>query len=365
MDRFLKRRNRLRKRLRQLGVDAILVTNETNVTYLTGFTGDDSFLLVDQSTDLLLSDPRYDVQIQQQCVGLTSQMRLPSELLINVACQTMTKLGYSSVAIESNSVSVAMYDQLSSSLNATLVKTAGEVEELRVIKDAEEIRLLRHAVDVAERVFQSIRATMTASQTELDIAFEIERLIRQLGGSGCSFSPIVAAGARSALPHATPTQARIGESSLVLIDWGATFGGYRSDLTRVLLTSKIPAKIAKAYDAVLAAQTAAIAEMRPGVMVSHIDAIARDVIDSAGMGPRFNHGLGHGIGLEIHEGPRLGKNHDRPLEAGMVVTVGPGVYYPGTGGIRIEDDVLITQAGAEVLSSLPRDQASNRVELLT
>jgi Xaa-Pro aminopeptidase len=150
----------------------------------------------------------------------------------------------------------------------------------------------------------------------------------------------------------------------VLIDWGATIDGYRSDLTRVLLTSRIPAKFAKIYETVLAAQTAAIDAMKPGVMVSEVDRAARLVVERAGMGPRFNHGLGHGIGLDIHEAPRLGKNFDRPLEAGMVVTVEPGVYYPGWGGIRIEDDVLITSEGCQVLSSLTRDMLENQVDLL-
>ncbi len=171
-------------------------------------------------------------------------------------------------------------------------------------------------------------------------------------------------GRERALAHATPGNSQIGSAAFVLIDWGATLEGYRSDLTRVLLTSKIPPKFVRVYETVLAAQTAAIAAMRPGVMVSEIDRVAREVVADAGMGKRFNHGLGHGIGLDIHEAPRLGKNHDRPLQAGMVVTVEPGVYYPGWGGVRIEDDILITPTGCEILSSLPRDLEGNRVSLL-
>ncbi len=156
----------------------------------------------------------------------------------------------------------------------------------------------------------------------------------------------------------------IASSPFVLIDWGATVTGYRSDLTRVLVTGKLPPKFGKMYETVLAAQQAAIEAMRPGIMVSQVDSIARAVIEKQGMGKNFNHGLGHGIGLDIHEAPRLGKNQDRPLEAGMVVTVEPGVYFSGFGGVRIEDDILITRDGHEVLSSLPRSLEENRVELL-
>lgn len=360
---FQKRRNRLRKWLSRSGCDAMLVTNETNVRYLTGFTGDDSYLLVDQQTDLLLSDPRYEEQIESECPKLATRIRAPSELLLDFCCQHLQGLGYAELAIEAASVSVTMFDKLSS-CTGELFKGHGEVEALRVIKEPGEIATLRRAVDLAERVFTSIRAQLSPDQTELDIANEIERLTRALGGSGCSFDPIVAVGPRAALPHARPGKTKISEAPFVLIDWGATLEGYRSDLTRVLMTSKIPAKFVKAYEAVLAAQTAAIAAMKPGVMVSEIDRIARAEIRNAGMAKRFNHGLGHGIGLDIHEAPRIGKAHDVPLAAGMVVTVEPGVYFPGFGGVRIEDDVLITDSGCELLSTLPRERTANQVELL-
>lgn len=365
MSNYAQRRKRLRELLQRSAAEAMLVTNVINVRYLSGFTGDDSYLIVSRDGEVLLSDPRYEEQIGEECPGLAMFIRKPSELIMEFTCKHLSQMRLSSLVVESQSLSVAAFDRLRKHAGVgELRKQGARVETLREIKDAGEIALLKRAIAIAERVFVSIRAQLTSRQTERDIANEIDRQIRLLGGSGCSFSPIVAVGPRAALPHATPGESRIGSSSFVLIDWGATVGGYRSDLTRVLMTSKIPAKFSRVYDAVLAAQTAAIAAMKPGVMVSEIDHLAREVISGAGMGKRFNHGLGHGIGLEIHEAPRLGKKLDRPLEPGMVLTVEPGVYYPGWGGVRIEDDILITPEGCEVLSSLPREMETNRVELL-
>lgn len=358
---YQRRRNKLRKLLRQS--DAMLVTNETNVTYLSGFTGDSSYLLVTKESDLLLSDPRYEEQIAEECSELLVFIRKPSQLLMPVTCQQIKRLGVGSVAVEGASLTLDMYDTLRDQLGSVVIhKGCGEVEGLRTIKDRDEIRLITQAVAIAERTFTSVRSQLMPAQTEREIAFEIERVIRVLGGEECAFDPIVAVGPRSALPHATPGPSRIGDSSFVLIDWGARVAGYRSDLTRVLLTSKIPAKIARSYEAVLAAQTAVIEAIQPGIKGSELDRIARDQL--AGLSSRFTHGLGHGIGLDIHEAPRLGKNFDQPLQAGMVITVEPGVYFPGLGGIRIEDDVLVTQSGSQVLSSLPKGLETAQVELL-
>jgi Xaa-Pro aminopeptidase len=365
MPNYFKRRDRLRGLIKNDGSDAMLVTNVKNVRYLTGFTGDDSFLIVSREGDLILSDPRYEEQIAEECSGIPTVIREPGELILNVTAREISKVGFGNLILESSTMTLAAFEQLSRQAKVgEFRKGSVQVESLRQIKDKDEIELLRTAVDIAERVFISVRAQLTGKQTELMIANEIDRQVRLLGGSGCSFAPIVAVGPRAALPHANPGESQIDSSPFVLIDWGATFGGYRSDLTRVLLTGRIPAKFAKVYETVLAAQTAAIAAMKPGEMVSEIDRVARDVVAKAGMGKRFNHGLGHGIGLDIHESPRLGKNQDISLQPGMVVTVEPGVYYPGWGGVRIEDDILITDDGCEVLSSLARDIEGNRVRLL-
>lgn len=386
---YLKRRREVRKLLDD--ADAMLITNETNVRYLTGFTGDSSYLIVTRGGDqaaLLISDPRYEEQIGEQCPGLSTFIRKPSEQLLEVTSHQIRKLDIGKLKFEGAAMTVDMHDQLREDSPVEWIKGSGEVERLREIKDAGEVKKLKKAVEIAQHALLSMREQMRGQQSEHNFAYELEHTIRKIGGEGCSFKPIVAAGPRSALPHAEPGDGQLGEHGFVLVDWGAIYDGYRSDLTRVLLTSRIPAKILKAYETVLAAQTAAIRAMKPGVSVAEVDQAAREVIAQAGMSKRFNHGLGHGIGLNIHEAPRLGQASKRllpkqqrlasgklssadnrsvpprTLQPGMVVTVEPGVYYPGLGGIRIEDDVLITRDGAELLSSLPRGIEENSVTLL-
>lgn len=361
---YSKRRAQLRRLLGD--ADGMLVTNETNVRYLTGFTGDSTYLMVTKGSDgaLLISDPRYEEQIEHQCPDVQAAIRKPSELLVPFACKQLKKLKLGKVLFEQASVSVATHEQLSEHTSVQWHGAEPLVEQLRSIKDAGEVATIRRAVEIAERAMVSMQAQLQSGQTELQFAHELEHTMRRLGAEGCSFDPIVAVGPQSALPHAQPGGRRMDADSFVLFDWGATVDGYRSDLTRVVATSRIPAKISRAFAAVLAAQQAAIDALKPGILGSEVDAIVRDVLSEHGVEKRFNHGLGHGIGLDIHESPRMGKNFAQPLQAGMVVTVEPGVYFPGIGGIRIEDDVLITQDGAEVLSSLPRSLEENHVSLL-
>jgi Xaa-Pro aminopeptidase len=236
-----------------------------------------------------------------------------------------------------------------------LVPTSGWVEELRIIKDKEEIDRTRRACEQARRAFEVVRAKLTPEMTELQIAAELEYQARQFGAKGLSFEPIVAVGPRAALPHARPTSRRIGESDFTLIDWGANEGLYMSDLTRMVPTAKISPKLRKLYGVVLKSQLAGIEAIRPGVTCEEVDRAARSVIEKAGYGKQFGHGLGHGVGVEIHEAPRLAQGQTRELKPGMIITVEPGIYFPGWGGIRIEDDILVTRTGHEVLTSVPKD----------
>ena len=348
---------KLRSRIARLDADGLLVTNFTNVTYLTRFTGDDSFLLVTADDVVILSDPRYTTQLAEECPELTAKIRQPGRSLLAATVAQIKKCKVSRLLVEGDSMTAAMFQKLQEAAPCRLELTAGLVEALREIKDAAEITALRSAIDQAERAFRVIRVGIRPSQTEREVAHLLEHQIRLFGGAGCSFPPIVAVGDRSALPHASPTSRAIGESPFLLIDWGACEGLYRSDLTRMLVRDKIPAKFAKVYSVVHRAQRAAIEAIRPGETMHNVDAVARGVIDDAGYGKRFGHGLGHGIGLDIHEGPRLGVNQSAELKAGMVVTVEPGIYLPGWGGIRIEDDVLVTRTGHEVLTSLGSDLA--------
>lgn len=358
-DRYAARRQKLIHGLKSSGADALLATNFTNVTYLTGFTGDDSYLYVGKDAAVLISDGRYTTQIELECPGLEVVIRSQKVLVLAAAVHVIQKAKPRKLGFESTNLTVVDYDKLKSELKSVeLVPVAGAVEELRLIKDAEEIAELRRAVRQAEKGFEVLKASLRGELTELEVAHDLEHAMRRFGAKGASFPPIVAVGERSALPHARPTEVRIEESDFVLVDWGATgAGGYKSDLTRVLVTGKISPKLEKMYGVVLKSQLAGIAAIRPGVRCCDVDAAARKVVEDAGFGNHFNHGLGHGIGLDIHEGPRLNAITETELKPGMVVTVEPGVYFPKFGGVRIEDDVLVTRSGCEVLTSVPKEFA--------
>lgn len=367
---YATRRGQLRDELGEC--DSLLVTSENNVRYLTGFTGDSSYLLISSSGDqdaLLISDPRYQEQIQRQCPGLATHIRAPSEVLDVVTAEQINARKLSRMGFESQHVTYDLYQRLKEACSCELRPTSQAVESLRAIKDESEISLLERAVEIAQNAFVDMKSELRAEDCERELAFSIESRIRTLGGEGCSFHPIVAVGANAALPHAEPGGNQILESPLLLVDWGATVQGYRSDLTRLIFSGPTTGpgmtEIEDAYGAVLESQLAAIDMLGPGVKGSEVDAVVRDVLRRHGIEERFNHGLGHGIGLDIHESPRMGKNFPQPLVSGMVITVEPGVYFPGLGGIRIEDDVLVTDSGCRVLSSLPKDLDSSRISLET
>jgi Xaa-Pro aminopeptidase len=355
MDRFAERRDRLRQALKKAKVDALLVTNYTNVTYLTGFTGDDSYLLVTPKNQIVISDARYTTQLEEECRGLETHIRPPGQGMLPAVEKLAKQAKLSRVGIEGDSMTVGFRERMAAKLgHIELVTTSGVVEELRMCKDKEEVAEIRRAVDYAQQAFTTVRKLLHPEQTEKEVADSLEHQMRREGGTGASFPSIVAVGDRAALPHYRPGQRRISEAPFVLIDWGAVGRGYVSDLTRVLVTGKIPPKLERIYGVVLNAQERAIDAIKPGMTCDQIDAVARKVIDKAGFGRRFGHGLGHGIGLEIHEAPRLTKGCEVKLKPGMVVTVEPGIYVPGFGGVRIEDDVLVTRSGGEVLTSLPK-----------
>ncbi len=363
MSRFVARRKKLRRLLKRETLPALLVTNFTNVQYLTGFAGGDSFLLLTDKDEVLISDTRYETELKETCADLTLVIRGPAKTTVQAAAEVAVKAKASALGIEAASMTVAMRDSLQPSLpKAELVATNGLVEELRAIKDKDEIAAIRTAVDLAEKVFNRFKAGYRGDWTERTVAADMEHEIRLRGGLGCAFEPIVGVGDHGALPHATLTDRRLDAANTILVDWGAREAdGYRSDLTRILNVGKIPANVEKAYTVVLKAQLAAIEKIKPGVTFADVDAAARGVIEKAGLGKRFSHALGHGIGLDVHEFPRLGPKQDKQLQAGMVVTVEPGVYFPGKFGIRIEDDVLVTKDGFEVLTSVPKELSDTLV----
>lgn len=356
-DRLATRRQKLVKSIRKAGIFALLVTNPKNVTYLTGFTGDDSYLIIGPNLLQIYSDSRFETQLQNECPSIAAQVRTSRTTMVEFLVQEIPKFKLSAVGIEASSMTVALRDSLAEKLAPIeLVSQPGLVEELRQIKDSSEIDELRLAVKQAEQGYSLMKSLLVAEMTERQAAHELEHGMRRFGALKAAFEPIIAVGDRSALPHYRAGLRRFDESPFVLCDWGAVSpGGYHSDLTRVWATGKVPPKLLRIYGVVLKAQQAAIAAIRPGVKCHDVDAVARKIIDQAGYSKYFGHGLGHGIGLDIHEGPRLSPISKDELTPGMVVTVEPGIYLPGIGGVRIEDDVLVTRDGYEVLTSVSRE----------
>jgi Xaa-Pro aminopeptidase len=362
MDRLLLRREKVREALEADQIEALLVSAPSNVSYLTGFSGDSSVLIVGRERDLIISDGRFTTQLEQECPGLEAVIRPPGQEMSAAISQVVTTMGWQRLGLEATSWTLAEYKALQAAVSGVeLAGVEGRVETLRQIKDEGEIAAIREAVWCAERAFTMMRAGLRDGESEKDVADALEGYLRRCGATGASFPPIVAVGERSALPHARPTTThRIGEGDFVLFDWGATGRPYKSDLTRVLVTGKVTPKFEAIYRTVLSAQERGIAAIRPGVMAHDVDAEARSVIEDAGFGRFFGHGLGHGLGMDIHEDPRIRGGSQVVLEPGMVITVEPGIYLPGWGGIRIEDDVLVTADGREVLSHVPKSLDSVR-----
>jgi Xaa-Pro aminopeptidase len=376
MDHFALRRDRLAQPLADEGLDLLVVSHPVNVSYLTNFSGEASWLLIGRDRALLVSDGRFTDQIEEECPGLPVHIRPPSKTIQDAVAEMIGKLGARSVGIESGHLTVNDFETLHSTVKTVDWKgTKQRVETLRAVKDETEIEQIREAIHFAERAFAMFRAMLEPQASEKELSDALESYVRRAGGRCTSFPTIVGVGPRAALPHCPPSQHRVSESALLLVDWGASGRFYKSDLTRVLVPRKtsglyanrdansIEPKLREVYNVVLAAQRAAIASLRPGVKSSDIDAAARQVIVSAGYGDYFTHSVGHGLGIQVHELPSLRQGVDSPLKAGMVVTVEPGIYIPGWGGVRIEDDVLITPDGCEVLTHLPKDLQAMLVDL--
>lgn len=361
--RHAERQDRLIQQLREAEVDALLVVGVSNVTYLTGFSGDSSALLIGPNVRVLISDSRYQTQIAEECPGLEADIRTQKTKQTDQIASVVSRAKPAKLALESHIVSADEFLRLKDAISKAdsgksieIKPLASAVEKLRQVKDDDEIAETRQAIRIAERAFVAMKVTLTEELSERQVAHELEHSMRRLGADRAAFDPIIAVGDHAALPHYRPGGRQIGESTFVLIDWGAALpSGYRSDLTRVLATGTVPGQLQELHGVVLKAQLAGIAAIHPGAKLKDVDAAARKVIEEAGYGDFFGHGLGHGIGLYIHEEPRLSSIADGELQPGNIVTVEPGIYLPGFGGVRIEDDVLVTPDGHEVLSSLPKD----------
>lgn len=349
----------LQKRLRSEGASALLVTNPRDIRYLTGFVGDDSWALIPMrgSKAYILSDFRFDEQIAKEAPHAVAIMRKKS--LTEELAKLADKLRLKKVALQPDYLTLAQRKPLAKHLGAKrLLVTDDGLLMQRAVKDAGEVKAIRKALAIQQQAFRETCDFIKPGQTENEVAAYLEYRMRALGADGVSFPSIIAAGANGSLPHAIPGKARIKAGGSVLIDWGAKYNGYCSDMTRVIALGKMKPKIREIYQIVLDAQVAAIDAIGPGKKLSDIDKVARDVITKAGYGEQFGHSLGHGLGLDIHEQPVLAGKAKGVLEPGHVVTVEPGIYLPGIGGVRIEDDVLVTPRGHKVLSDLPKSLES-------
>lgn len=345
----------LRARLRQADVDALLVTNPRDIRYLTGFIGDDSWAVVPARAGktCIISDRRFEQQIAREAPQAAVVMR---EGKLAEALQGWVKnKRIDRVAIQPGYVTVAQRQALVKAIGAKrLVAVEDGLLQQRAVKERGEIEAIGQALWIQQEAFKQTLGFIKPGRSEREIAAYLEYRMRSLGADGASFPSIVAVDENAALPHAIPGEKKVTVGSMILIDWGAKAGGYCSDLTRVVAVGRMSREVAKIYRVVLAAQAAGIAAIRPGAKLKDVDGAARDVIEQAGYGQAFGHSLGHGIGLDIHEQPTLGRRAEGTLEAGQVVTVEPGIYLPGVGGVRIEDDVLVTRQGGRVLSDLPK-----------
>ena len=348
------RRKLAGKLLSALKIDALLITSLHNVRYLTGFTGSSAnVLLFRDGQATLFTDPRYTVQSKQQvnCAVRICKGPLTKSVTAEIGRSRLSRIGF-----EPEHVNVARLEALSKALpsRARLLPVAeGLIAKLRMIKDDGEIALIRNSVNLNSRALERALKRFKSGMTETALAAEIDYQSRKLGADGPAFDTIVAAGIRAALPHAHPGRTKIAPGML-LIDMGAFCDGYASDMTRMVHVGPADAKYKRAYGAVLEAQLAAIAAVRPGATAAAIDRAPRRTLKQHGLEREFVHSTGHGLGLEIHEGPRLGKSDKTKLEPGMAITIEPGVYIEGWGGIRIEDTVLVTGTGCEILTPTPK-----------
>lgn len=347
------RLNRLRGILVERELDALIVADILNVRYLSGFTGSYAVLLVTSDTAFLLTDGRYMEQAAMESPGCI--LELIEISWVPTMLKLFERVEARRIGFEDHALDYRTWSELSSGTEGVaLVPTDNLVENLRMVKDEGEISAIRNAARVTDEAFAHVLTFLKSGLSETEIALEIDFAMRKLGAEKEGFETLVASGPRSALPHGKPTSRIVSEGDLVLMDFGARCDGYHADITRCVVPGRPDLRQEEVYSVVLEAQRRAIEAIHPGVQGRAIDSVAREFIASRGFGEYFTHSLGHGLGLAVHDARVLTKQSNIVLQPGMVVTVEPGIYIPGWGGIRIEDDVLVTNTGCEVLTSSSR-----------
>lgn len=344
--------NRLREKLKAEKLDGILLLNDSNIRYMSDYSGSDAYVIITDHSSALITDSRYTEQAEEECKSFEiirwGKPLLGLQETIQDIC---TKNGIKKMAFESQHITFEVYDKMVKALpEVLLIPTSGLVEDLRSIKTEEEIQCIRKAAQFADDAFTEILKYIRPGVSEKDVERELQYLIKKQGADDIAFSSIVASGKRSSLPHAIPSDKKIANGDFVTLDFGAMYKGYRSDMTRTIIMGAADDKQKEIYEIVKAAQATASKAIKAGTPCKVADAGARDYITNAGYGDYFGHGLGHGVGLDIHEEPYLSHASEKVLEAGNIVTVEPGIYLPNWGGVRIEDTVVVCENGIEVLT---------------
>jgi Xaa-Pro aminopeptidase len=352
---FAERCRKLKEQLEWSDLDGLLVTKRANWYYLTGFTGDSAALIVSRGGITLITDGRFTAQARQETAGI--RVVLQKKGLYEDVGEVLKRQGPRRIGFDPSQLSVAQWQVARKASRGVgrWVAAAGLVEAQRMLKERAELAAMRRAALLAGGVLEGVLRLVKPGVRETEIGAEIEYQMRKRGASGASFDSIVASGPRSALPHAHPTAKQLRKNELVVLDLGVILHSYCSDITRTVYLGRVPQRIQKWYQAVQEAQQAAISTIKAGVSCGEVDAAARRVLANYGLDRYFVHSTGHGLGLEVHEEPRVARGQQRKLEAGNVITIEPGVYVAGVGGIRIEDDVLVTATGSEVLTRVTRD----------
>jgi Xaa-Pro aminopeptidase len=344
---------KLRARFAELGIDGMLVTNSYNRRYMTGFTGTAGVALIGETKAVFITDFRYVEQAAKQIQGY--EIIQHTGLMVEEVAKQAAALGIKKLGFEQEDLSFATYKTYEQAVQAELVPVSGVIEKLRLIKSDSEIKILKEAAEIADAAFKHILDFIRPGVKEIEVANELEFFMRKNGAASSSFDIIVASGYRSALPHGVATEKVIEKGEFVTLDFGAYYKGYCSDITRTVAVGEVSDELKKIYQIVLEAQLRGMNGIKPGMTGREADALTRDYITEQGYGEYFGHSTGHGLGMEVHEGPALSVRSDTVLEPGMVVTVEPGIYIAGLGGVRIEDDTVVTKDGNESLTHSPKD----------
>lgn len=339
---------KLRGSFENLNIDGLLIASNFNRRFISNFTGSSGVVLISSDKALFITDFRYVEQASKQCEGFEI-VQHNGAIVEEVAAQAK-KIGIKKLGFEQNHLTFADYSSYNNAFEGELVPVTGVVEKLRLIKTSSEIKILKEAADIADAAFKHILDFIRPGKTELEVSNELEFFMRKAGATSSSFDIIVASGHRSAFPHGVASDKVIEKGEFVTLDFGAYYKGFVSDITRTVAVGEPSAKLKEIYDIVLEAQLRGMAGIKPGMTGKEADALTRDYITEKGYGEYFGHSTGHGIGLEVHEGPALSMKSDIILAPGMIVTVEPGIYIPGVGGVRIEDDTQITETGNETLT---------------